>query len=286
MIIDREQALNHILRGNWTELLNALKDNSTFANLSDDPIFVSLFDEYFAKEILDSSLNEKEGYIAELTAAYTFHVSDRHEFKLNNENLLILVKQLVTITKDISIAYKFPEVDVCKTVIEKHEIQSNKTIKKTEEDHKLSKMFKIKEHTSESGKFETIRIFKSPQELELFKAASVVLSDHIILPNCALTTVLSSSILSTFTSEKRHLFLTTTIDLVIVSSKTYLPIYFIELDSSYHDNSDQQKKDNLKNELITEVGETLLRVRKKTGNESQLEYEELLKINIIPLTIP
>ena len=80
--------------------------------------------------------------------------------------------------------------------------------------------------------------------------------------------------------DSRWHFLSTTIDLVVIETNHFKPIYFFELDSSHHDTEEQKRKDKIKNSLITEAGFDLIRLRKKSGSEDSADFEKYLRNKI------
>src|SRR5690606_3317397 len=82
-------------------------------------------------------------------------------------------------------------------------------------------------------------IFNSPQEKELFLAAKNTLSREILLPNISLSSIINSKVTELLDKRATTFFYQSTLDLCIVDEKTFRPVFFLELDSSWHDRPNQ-----------------------------------------------
>jgi len=237
-----------------------------------DPNFLYVFNLYFVNELITADDRENEDYIMILTSVHLFHKSESHEFKLLKEEHKKVVLKLVGLTKDIDLARLFPDEQSCRILIDEHNQKEDTNIKTTKDDHRLNQTFNIDEHESVSDESFAISIFKSPQEKDVYTAAAVVFEESKLLPNAALSTFINNNVLSRLTKSEGWYFLSTTVDLVIVDSHTFLPTHFIEIDSSFHDEPEQKRKDKLKNKLITEAGFKLIRIRQKKNDATIDDY--------------
>lgn len=128
------------------------------------------------------------------------------------------------------------------------------------------------------GKLEFSKsIFNSPQEQELYLSAKSHFTDEIILPNIALSSIIDSKIFQLLDKESIKFFLQSTLDLCIVDHINFIPIFFIELDSSWHDSVNQNNKDNMKNMIFKKAGLKLHRLRKLENKPMQEVFELFLK---------
>lgn len=270
--MDGNQILSLIVQKDWELLLNNLKDNNNISKLFDDPIFLYTFNLYFVDELIKADDIENDDYILILTSIRVFHSSSSHKFKLLDGDYKKVILKLFDLTKDIDLARLFPEEECCRVFIEEHNKNEDFQIKSIKDDHRLSQTFDINQHESVSNEPFAISIFKSPQEKDVYDAASVVFKDYTLLPNAALSTLINNKVLSRLTKKEGWYFLSTTVDLVIVDNKTSLPIHFIEIDSSFHDEPEQKLKDKLKNKLITEAGFKLIRIRQKKNDATIDDY--------------
>lgn len=268
-MLERDGILKLIMEKNWSVLLEFLKDNEKFEKLSNDSIFINLFNQYFIDEIL----NDPDGKILELTAIYNFHKSSNYNFNLTEGNFKKLIIILVNSSaENIKYAKEFPDDEICKKIIEEYNLDINEKVKENE----LQQKFSVNQIIKKSDESFVISIFKSPQEKEFYFAAERIFNDCILLPNIALSSVINNNVIDKLEKNKKWHFLSTTIDLVIIDKVNFKPIHFFELDSSFHDTEEQKLKDKIKNDLITEAGHEIIRIRKKTGEESIEDFEKLL----------
>ncbi len=57
----------------------------------------------------------------------------------------------------------------------------------------------------------------------------------------------------------------------------YLPKFFFELDSSYHDNPAQKKRDEYKNNILSAAGQKLHRIRRTDGGQGRVDFTRLIR---------
>lgn len=274
--MDGNLILGYIASKQWSKLLESLKDNVNFNKLLDDPNFMMVFNKYFVDELLKSNDHENEDYQMILVAIHTFHKSSSYSFVLLEEEYKKVVLKLVSITKNVNFAFIYPDEEQCKKLIDAHNSSLDKQIEATEVEYKLNQKFKIIEHKPVTTDSIAISIFKSPQEKDVYTAALEVFGDSMLLPNTALSTVINNNVIDTLNNKEKWFFLSTTVDLVVISRDTDLPTHFIEIDSSFHDSEEQKLKDALKNRLITEAGFKLIRIRQKNNNASIEDYKIFL----------
>jgi very-short-patch-repair endonuclease len=60
-----------------------------------------------------------------------------------------------------------------------------------------------------------------------------------------------------------------------------MPIFFIELDSSWHDEPKQVEKDRMKDEIFEKAGMALHRLRKKENKNMEEIFELYIKANYL-----
>lgn len=275
--MDYNDVLILIQKKEWQNLLSVLKDNQIFDSLISDSIFRDLFHTYFIKEILNDVDNSKEDKILELAAIYNFHKSTSYKFSLPQDEHEKLIVKLVEITGDYLYAKEYPDNPICKVIISQHLKEEEEKSKFIQDNFELKENLEIVEFEKNEKALLSKSIFNSPQEIEFYNAAKTVFQEEIILPNAALSTVITNEVLHKLENQEKWLFLTTTVDFVIVNNQTFQPMYFFELDSSYHDTPQQIIKDNLKNKLISGFGYKLYRTRKLTTGDKTEYFTKWLK---------
>ncbi|WP_181265821.1 DUF2726 domain-containing protein [Pseudomonas aeruginosa] len=130
------------------------------------------------------------------------------------------------------------------------------------------------------GKPKTIRLFKSKQEENFYEAVRRVFPTYHPYPNVALSCVLDYPAIKDQLSEKaRSYFFRGIVDSVVFDvGSGYEPKYFIELDSSFHDDPQAQANDQLKNAIFRAANTKLIRIRPLDAKASSVqEFERLVR---------
>ncbi|WP_250495412.1 DUF2726 domain-containing protein [Caballeronia sp. GAWG1-1] len=112
------------------------------------------------------------------------------------------------------------------------------------------------------------QLFNSDREHTIYQALLQLCPNHLVFPNCSLQSVFSFDRMKELvTSEDFSYYLMASVDVVVVSSTTYLPLLAIEVDSVYHDTEKQLVRDDKKDRIFQAGGLPLLRLR-PAGNPS------------------
>lgn len=114
-----------------------------------------------------------------------------------------------------------------------------------------------------AGKAKTIRLFKSKQEENFYEAIRRFFPTYHFYPNVTLSSVLNYPAIKDQLSEKaKSYFFQAIIGSVVFDvGSGYEPRYFIELDSSFHDETKAQANDQLKDSIFRAANTKLIRVR-------------------------
>ncbi|WP_423770509.1 DUF2726 domain-containing protein [Pseudomonas sp. NLJ1] len=123
------------------------------------------------------------------------------------------------------------------------------------------------------GKPKTIRLFKSKQEENFYEAVRRVFPTHHPYPNVALSCVLDYQAIKDQLSEQaKSYFFRGIVDSVLFDvGAGYVPVYFIELDSSFHDDPQAQVNDQLKDAIFRAANTKLIRIRPLDAKASSVE---------------
>jgi hypothetical protein len=129
---------------------------------------------------------------------------------------------------------------------------------------------------SSEGRFKSV--FNSKAERRIYQIVQEIFPNHMTYPNMALRTVFPPERIKERLSRDAFDFLWKgSVDLMVVSSSTDLPIGGIEVDSIYHDTERQQRRDALKNEIFAVAGVPLFRLRSHGNPELQAVRGELVE---------
>lgn len=259
-----EECLICLKEKKWDTLNNILSEKSNCEELSSNPIF----------QVFESNLiNEVEKYERDGSEGLAIVVARVFQVATSKENLLSLSKtSIFQIAKYLFDKYPLEEYaehlsgyDRAEEFLNRKESERDENVKKS----LIAANLDIK--IGEDGGFDFSKsIFNSPQEQEFYLAAQAVLNKKIILPNIALSTIIDSKITRLLDSSTTDYFYKATLDLCIVDPQSFRPIFFIELDSSWHDKPKQIKKDLMKDEIFKLAGYKLHRIR-KTRNKTIVE---------------
>lgn len=277
--MERELFFRLIQEKNYSAIIESMRDVESFESVYNDTVFKSVFEANFVSEILQNPTKISDEYIAQISRIYQFNVDKDHPLSLDNTSYKKLTLKLLEFTNDIKYARCFPDEEISKEVIRKNKekIDESIRIERTQrKENELFQKFSLEEVRGRDTSSFVIPIFKSQQEHDFYQAAKEVFPKSILLPNAAISTVINNSVLQILPRKERHLFLTSTIDLVIVDRISYRPLYFFELDSSFHDTPKQKEKDGIKDKLISDAGFSLYRIRKTTGRENVQDFRDLL----------
>jgi hypothetical protein len=112
-------------------------------------------------------------------------------------------------------------------------------------------------------------LFNSQREFTIYQVMTQLCPNHLVFPNCALQSIVSFDRIKDLVSEDEFsYYLKASVDIVLVSTTTYLPMLAIEVDSVWHDTEKQQKNDKKKDSLFAAAGIPFMRLR-PVGSPSQ-----------------
>lgn len=106
------------------------------------------------------------------------------------------------------------------------------------------------------------QVFNSQREFSIYQVLVQLCPNHLVFPNCGLQSVMSYERMKELVSEDDFgYYLRASVDIVVVSSTTFLPMLAIEVDSVWHDTERQQKNDDKKDRLFAAAGVPFMRLR-------------------------
>ncbi|RKE25256.1 uncharacterized protein DUF2726 [Paraburkholderia sp. BL23I1N1] len=106
------------------------------------------------------------------------------------------------------------------------------------------------------------QVFNSQREFSIYQVVVQLCPNHLVFPNCSLQSIMSYDRMKELVeSEDFGYYLRASVDIVVVSSTTYLPLLAIEVDSPWHDTEKQQERDDRKDGLFAVAGIPFLRLR-------------------------
>ena len=129
----------------------------------------------------------------------------------------------------------------------------------------------------------TIKLFKSRQEENFFEAIRRAFPTYHPYPNVAVSCILDfEKIKNSLTQGQKEYFFKAIVDSVVFdSSKGYMPRYFIELDSSFHDSPKARENDAMKQAIFVAANVKLIRVRPENSGEASADRFHQLVLDIM-----
>ncbi len=145
--------------------------------------------------------------------------------------------------------------------------------------HAKTDKIRIDESIRISNSLHTISLFKSKQEKDFFYAVRDVFQMYSVYPNMAVSSVIDfESIKSKLNQQEREYFFKAVIDTVVVDHlNDFKPIHFFELDSHYHFEEKQKKKDSMKDKILRIAGCKLYRILKESNQVSIDDFKTAIK---------
>ncbi len=277
-MIDHEEIFQAVKGQNWNYLIGILHKNKNEI-LSD--LLLTKAAQTFVTEFLsqvDSYPIDRIDITENLETLWTLDKGDF--YKLSLYDLQFVTCQIVkrkwetNLGEAYNYANLYPSETICKIVIETYEKESPKNI-----EHSQSDIISVTERKEFANVDYTINLFKSGQEKQFYDALKNTFPTFQIYPNVAISCLLNWILLkSSLIEEESKYFFSGIIDVVIFDQvEGFKPIYFFELDSSFHDDTESQRKDKIKDSIFAHAGVKITRIRKKDPNVNVEEFIKLIR---------
>lgn len=281
----REKLFNSLAKKEWKYLLE-LEKKYRDQILNDQQLKI-IFEEYFLLEFFKyiKSVQNSLDRLVELRQFYSHFVqlykNDIYTFSQENFEELVeyYLNQLMLnsdFKKALSISKGWEHLQTAKKILEE---EMNKSL--SELDHSNSRLISVTTNNHNKKANYSISLFKSEQEVNFFKAFIDTFPHHFTYPNVALSCLIDfSKIEILLTQKEKDYFFKAVVDCVVFDNTddNYIPKYFFELDSIYHDSDKQKLKDEMKDKIFTSAGLNLFRIRAKDNQKpSRKEFQDLIK---------
>jgi len=275
--LNPEQVYQLLAQKKWSELVKLL--HTYYKVIPSDYALDAAF-KMFESELIRNfdEFQQDENFEKNLSNLHLIHAVNFYSFSDATANKLIVeLAKLCDKKGDMEQAHyyasKLPQDSFCASIIERYSQTLPKVVT-----HSQSQKIRVTENKNVSATNYTISLFKSPQEHDFFMAARNVFQMFIVYPNVALSTLIDfKKIEAKLSPDERKYFLTAVVDCVVFDQhKDYTPTHFFELDSSFHDNEEQIKKDKMKDNILAIAGQTLYRIRKLSQGQGITEYMKLI----------
>ena len=264
-MIDREELFQLLADKKWDDISKILLQNSE--SIITDPVFnyaIDLFENEFFLNIDSLSARDKlksleyPGIVVELNKK-----SFTNSFVEQLLDLKLELLHSLNSDKLLSFANNHQERPLARKYMS--EIMSNEP--ETIADARRQNT-SIKSTDTEPSQTFTINLFKSIQEENFFEAVRKAFPTYHPYPNVAVSCILDfDAIKHKLSTKQKDYFFRSIIDCVVFdASDRYRPLYFVELDSNYHDNDNAKTNDSMKDAIFLAANVKLIRIR---GHETQ-----------------
>lgn len=247
-------------------------------DLSEIQNFINAFNQCFSYEVERYALNDLE-------SIYMVAVQTK---VLSKENAHFLLEKIFDLSEDAKTKYNYaqaePDFEKFRVFIDQY--TKNESV---EVEHSLSnKAYVAETNFTSVNEDYTIGLFKSKQEKLFFSAARSVFPNCFVCPNVTISCLLDAKMIMEYLDQKeKDFFYKGVVDCVIYENlydeekgyANFKPLYFIELDSMFHDYEKQIENDKLKDSIFGKAGLQIIRIRPK-DNSSALTIDEFERILI------
>ena len=207
---------------------------------------------------------EDEEFWFSLQTLHSFH--PKH-YELENENyknisLALAIFHKIDLKVSIRYANLFPEEEISKEIIKLYSETETQIIEHDRHDY-----IKITHNSLPINTKASTPLFKSNEEQKLYLALRQIFDTFLIYPNVAISNVINFEAISGQLNQKeRDYFYKSVVDFAVFDQfRGYEPIYFLELDSVWHDLDKVEEKDKMKDKIFSIAGLKLIRIRHKTN---------------------
>ncbi len=130
------------------------------------------------------------------------------------------------------------------------------------------------------------QVFDSDGEYEIYRTLTETFPNALVFPNMSPSAIFDyDEMKEALTGGEFKYFLQSRVDFCIVSTGSYLPILAIEVDSHYHDQDEQKKRDEKKDKIFRVGGVPLIRLRRygdqsneAVASQVQEKIQELIEL--------
>jgi hypothetical protein len=106
------------------------------------------------------------------------------------------------------------------------------------------------------------QVFNSQREFTIYQVMMQLCPNQLVFPNCSLQSIMSFDRMKSLVDDDDfNYYLRASVDIVVVSSTTYLPLLTIEVDSAWHETEKQQRNDVKKDRLFAAAGIPFMRLQ-------------------------
>lgn len=277
-IPNQEDIYQLLAKEEWASLLSFVWNNPSL--IDSDPIIkhaVTTCESVFFSNLERET--DKEKLISTLETFYVLQTEGKYH--LAEDKFRIVIVELVKLWrgKDLKQAYSraknFPDDELCREVIKNYEDSLPKQVL-----HSQSHIIQVTENKNVSEADGRRTLFKSRQEREFFGAVIDEFPMSTVYPNVGLSSIIEFKLVrNALSSAEKDFFFKGVVDCVVFDHHhdLYLPKFFFELDSIFHDTPEQKQKDQYKDKILAAAGQKLLRIRRTNEKQDRGDFIKLIR---------
>lgn len=266
-----ENLFEMLQKSEWDQLLSL--ESNYRQSIIDDAMMKQVFDIYFIDAVINYAKNEKDKLYCSLVLKKvyfkflhlrndTYAIPDVkfEEFVISYLNIL---QSLEEDKSAYLIACKWTHLNYAKELITQYENTHSKELKHSSDD-----TIKVSINPNIQKENHTIKLFKSKQEYEFFYAVRENFPNYYTYPNVAVSCIVDfDKIKDKLSNTEKEYFFKAIVDSVVYeqTDDNFIPKFYFELDSIYHDEKKQMAKDTIKDKFFSLAGQELIRIRAKTS---------------------
>ena len=264
-----EDLFEMLQKSEWEQLLSF--ESKYRQKIIDNVMMKQLFDIYFIDAVINYAKEEKDELYCSviLKKVYNRFIQHRNQTytipDVKFEEFVISYLEILQSLKEDKSAYliacKWTHLNYAKELITKYENTHSKELKHLSDD-----TMKVSINPNIQRENHTIPLFKSKQEYEFFYAVRENFPNYYTYPNVAVSCIIDfDKIKDKLSNTEKEYFFKAIVDSVVYeqNDSNFIPKFYFELDSIYHDEKKQIAKDNIKDKFFSLAGEELIRIRQK-----------------------
>lgn len=261
----------------WPDILRLAKEEQS--NLKNSPVEWQRICGYLEKDFIRYATAEKPVLIAELCRQYIVLTMSNY-IKLSDVGLKTIENMGLEANLKISEREAIAFARICRFSTKAMQLveatkKPNKSISNSEVNRPKTTRFKREDWLSS--------LFKSQLEFHFYQALKEVLPTYFVYPNVVISNIFDFGMIQDhLTANEKDFFFKGIVDFVVYDpADNHKPKFFFEVDSSYHDNPDAIRRDNLKDSIFDKANIPLHRMRAEHKSLTMVHDFKMKIIEII-----
>jgi hypothetical protein len=258
----------------WPDILRLAKEEQS--HLKNSPVEWQRICGFLENEFIRYATAEKPVLVAELCRQYIALIISNY-ISLSDDGLKTIEDMGIEANLKISEREAIAFARICRFSTKASQLMEatkkpNKTASNKEVNQPQTTRFKREDWLSS--------LFKSQLEFQFYQALKDVLPTYFVYPNVVISNIFDFDMIQEYlTDNEKDFFFKGVVDFVVYDpADNHKPKYFFEVDSSYHDNPDAIRRDNLKDSIFDKANIPLHRMR---AEQKSLTTAHDFKVKII-----